>query len=577
MLSNTGRSEVMPQKAIFKRSPLLPCCQVPARNGQVRVDDPDIFRLYNNCKAYIDRPVLWEGLFQLACLLKDDPMEEPVAHMILDAAARQTDGQFHGTLTEQLHIARAVFAVFEYNTDSGLLQLLSSWCRAMEINWDSLIRDDNVIPQPADLMEFLVRFYRTTGIKAVLRLCTKLRAAAVDWTTILQQFHQKLPVIKQYTLDELSRFKIESKNDPNSFGSKLYLSVMPEYLADGMRYSLNAGIFSGNGQDLTAAETAWKVIRKYHYSPVGGTGGDPLLSGTASNEPVSTSAVSAWVEAFASQTAYNEASWAADELTRISFNAIRFLLHQEQIPVRQYINSGTFSEAEDATDEQERIHASARLARAVSCIYKSAVALTVDNALSFNLLLHGRYLVSAAGQPVLFRIDENRDISIISGKSAELSVKLFYANTETCGFSICLNGQENEIYPFHEENDHGYYVILSHSHKKDGCLKRLDTKHIRKFDSHHQGKCYAADNRILACPVLRSDEWRIAVTGDPDRQDHEIVVPVSNVSGHWNCRNHLPADIPVLPEISGESRSVTLQPYDSLQNRMTVFPKAKEK
>ena len=161
----------MPQKAIYKRPPLMICQQIPARNGQVRVDDPGIKAFYQKCSSHIDRPEMWEGLFGLACLVTDKPLEEPVTELILNAACKQQDGQFEGDLSCQLQIARAVLSVCEYRMDRTLMQKLTAWCRALEINWDVLTKDTRVIRQPADLMEFLISLYRITGIKAVLRLC----------------------------------------------------------------------------------------------------------------------------------------------------------------------------------------------------------------------------------------------------------------------------------------------------------------------------------------------------------------------------------------------------------------------
>ena len=39
-----------------------------------------------------------------------------------------------------------------------------------------------------------------------------------------------------------------------------------EMLADGVRYTLYAGLFSGNGQDLSAGKNAWSYLQKYHHT-----------------------------------------------------------------------------------------------------------------------------------------------------------------------------------------------------------------------------------------------------------------------------------------------------------------------
>ena len=48
-------------------------------------------------------------------------------------------------------------------------------------------------------MEFLVCFYRVSGVKSALRLCARFRADSFDWTTALHTFQQSIPIGQKET------------------------------------------------------------------------------------------------------------------------------------------------------------------------------------------------------------------------------------------------------------------------------------------------------------------------------------------------------------------------------------------
>ena len=184
----------MPQKSIFTRYPLLTVPHCFLSNGLIRTDDLKIRKLYQNTQAFPDAPSVWEGAFRLATLLSDHPLSEPVSGLITAALTETEDGAFKGGIEEQIAVARAGMALFEYNTDRMILKRIASWCRYLEIEWDQLFTAGKTLFVPADLMELLVNVYRVSGIKSVLRLCTKLRSAAFDWTTALHTIQQVIPL-----------------------------------------------------------------------------------------------------------------------------------------------------------------------------------------------------------------------------------------------------------------------------------------------------------------------------------------------------------------------------------------------
>ena len=71
----------MPLKPVFDKAPLTMLTSQPLRAGQVRVNLPALTRLYaqveNRCE-----PLLLEGAFRLACLVKADAMQSPAVTAI---------------------------------------------------------------------------------------------------------------------------------------------------------------------------------------------------------------------------------------------------------------------------------------------------------------------------------------------------------------------------------------------------------------------------------------------------------------------------------------------------------------
>ena len=170
----------MPQKTIFTKYPLLSVPHSFLSCGLIRTEDQNIQELYLRMQTMLESPSVWEGAFRLASLLSDDPVSEAVTEKIRISLADSVDGSFSGGIEQQIEIARAAMALFEYNTDRLILKRVASWCRYLEIEWDQLFQTGRTLFCPADLMELLVRFYQASGIRSVLRLCTKLKAAAFE-------------------------------------------------------------------------------------------------------------------------------------------------------------------------------------------------------------------------------------------------------------------------------------------------------------------------------------------------------------------------------------------------------------
>ena len=236
----------MPQKPIYSRFPLMNSVQSGLSRGFVRTEAGELVSLYRKIKEFSSIPVAWEGSFSLACLICDHPTAEPSAKEVSAILSDTEDGSFAGLETaDQVYAARAALALFEYTGEKEILKRLARWCRWLEAGWDGFTGTRWVRIQPADLMEFLVRFYRITGLKAVLRLCSRLRSAAMDWTTVLHHFQQRTSLDLPDSAEEMRALYSRDDFKELDFFNTQYLTNHAEILADGMRYTAYSAIYSG--------------------------------------------------------------------------------------------------------------------------------------------------------------------------------------------------------------------------------------------------------------------------------------------------------------------------------------------
>ena len=75
----------MPLKPVFDKAPLTMLTSQPLRAGQVRVNLPALTRLYAQVENRRE-PLLLEGAFRLACLVKADAMQSPA---VTDSGSRR--------------------------------------------------------------------------------------------------------------------------------------------------------------------------------------------------------------------------------------------------------------------------------------------------------------------------------------------------------------------------------------------------------------------------------------------------------------------------------------------------------
>ena len=562
----SAQSKAMPQKPVFARAPILAVSNCFPSNGTVRTTDERIRNLYQSSERWIDNPNMWEGLFRIACLIKNKPMEEPVTALILNAVRDTENGSAEGCLSRQISIIRAAFAVYEYSTDRKLLQRLAVWCHYLEIEFETLSKEDSgPLYKPADLMEFLVRFYQVTGLKAVLRICARLRAAAFNWTSALHTFQQSIPV----STDEIHPEMPDLTAAPTDidYDEKEKLINHAEMLADGVRYSVFSGMFSGNGQDLAAGKVVWRYLRKHHHAISGGTTSNPYLCGNAPDQPISNCAVAAWVEAFASQLILEDTEWALDELIRIIFNSLEDCLNKETATNIQKVN-GSVS-MHNLNEDTNALYA--RLTRAVSAAYIHAVTLK-EKGICVNYTVPGRYLLMIRKQAVILNVNENR-LYMQCKKPINAYVDVFMPATGT--FRIEMNDSQEDTNPTEKavSTENGYYVHLKKEWHNEDEIHFVDTARIICEDTHHQGICYIHNKRLYALPVKKDDPYYAVYSGSELYDNGDIRVSMSEISGTYNPDKK--TDIPVLPVSDSQAEIKTLMPYSSTDSRITMFPRIK--
>ena len=554
----------MPQKPVFSKAPLLDIPHSFLSNGLIRTDDARIDSLYRNASVYSEYPCLWEGLFCIACLLKKNPMAEPVVLKITQALKEKEEGAFKGKLTEQIHIARAAFSLYEYTVDRSILKRIASWFRYLEIEFDRLSLEDGLLFHAADLMELLVRYYQVTGLKSVLRLCSLLRAASFDWTTALHTFQQSIPI-----KNEAAEFSLDGYASPDqiNFDEKEKIINHAELLADGIRFTLFSGIFSGNRQDLFAGHTAWRYLMKRHRALCGGTTGDPFLLGKAADKAVSTSTLLAWAEAFASQMYLNNDAWAADELIRIVFNGLDYCINTDKIPEKQWVNQLK----KDTSDQA--VNLLGRITRTVACIYRHAVTIT-HNGIRINYLIPCRMIHTFEKKTVILNMTYH-DIRFESNNSFNAEVELFVSSTETAEiFVLCKDKQINIMHEKPCDSQTGIYL---HTEKEwfpgEGyCFKQGDA--VISEETNHQGVCFFVRNRLMSLPV-NGQFFPVAVSGQAVCSGGKTAVKVGKLT-HWKEENGNLRDIPVLPEIQDSISDIQLEPYSSTDRRISMFPRGKK-
>ena len=534
-------------------------------SGTVRSSDERLKTLYLNANQYIDKPCLWEGLFRLACLIKTKPLDEPVSKQILRMADPTENGAFQGNISDQIDIARSLFALFEYSTDRNLLKRLADWLRYFEIEYDQLILQDGILFRPADMMEFLVRFYRVSGVKSALRLCTRLRADSFDWTTALHTFQQSIPINPKET--EINDLLFGIRPELIEYDQKECLINHSELLADGVRYSLYAGIYSGHSRDLAAGQTVWTYLLKHHHALCGGATGNPYLSGNASDQTINNRALCAWAEAFASQMENADSIWAVKELIRIIYNGMDDCLNQENISDTQKINS--VNDHGDPPSDPAKLFS--RLCRAAAAAYSHAVTIT-ENDIRINYPLPGKYLLMIRKQSFMLCVG-HETITVQCKNPVSVRIRVFLPESGRC--YAAAYGKDGQPCMTSDTVQKDQFISLGDSWNNQDTIRYIQNGSVFVEETHHHGLAFMHANQLLSMPVSGTDfAW--AVCDLPIINERNQIMLPTEASDKWILKGQEPADIPVYPETKGQRVMKELTFYSDCRKRITMFPRKRK-
>ncbi len=412
-------------------------------------------------------------------------------------------------------------------------------------------------------MELLVRFYLSTGLKPVLRLCSRLRAESFDWTTSLHTLQHAIPLSHHNDQSEVPTFT--GKPELLDYDNKLKLISHAEMLADGVRYTIYSGLFSGHVMDLSSGKTVWKYLSRHHRALCGGTTSNPFLSGCGSNQPVCNKTLAAWTEAFSSQLILHNSEWALDELIRIVFNGLEDCLEREIIPQFQYIN--TLTSEEKTSHDLSSLYA--RITRAVAAVYHHAVTLT-EEGIRINYSIPGRFLLMNRKKTFVLQMNDH-SVRFLCRSPFFAPVDLFISRLTSVEVHLVREGKTVMRRNKHKNLCTGFYLHTEGEWKDQDAFIITPDQRIIPEETHHQGVCYYFDNHLL-CVSASAAEYGYAVYENPVLVDGKISVSLT-VCPEWKQTEGIPGDIPVLPVIGSKPLCRLLSPYHESFSRITMFPR----
>ena len=544
----------------------MDAAQCSLSRGTVRTGEEHLKKLYTRLNRQIDRAEALEPAFSLSCLLKDKPTEENAAREILRRTGSTENGDFEGNTEEQIAIARAGLAMADYTADRNMLKRLAEWCRWLETEWESMEDEFCIRVQAADLMEFLVRFYRTSGIKALLRLCTRLRFTSMDWTSYLHNERRRETTHIQDQEEAERFFHGPVGKEIDYFQLQFYLNHA-ELAADGMRFCAWSAMFSGNSRDFSAGKTGWEQLSKDHRAACGGTSGNPFMSGSSPSSPVSGCTAAAWTEAMITQANLCTDPWALNEAVIIVHNALAEAIYRGNDTTIQRVNDPL--DHRDNGGKEELFRQDCRLARAAASAWHHAVTATKEG-FRINYFLKGRYCLKGGDKPILLEMTE--DSALLRGNDGNgTKINLFLAGTENC-IPVITCGKKKQAISIPEGQPCGITVHLEKEWKVGEGIRMTEGNTPVLRDSHHQGICCYHRNRLMAMSIAEN-EYAFAATSAPEIRDGRILMTVRK-TGAWKERNGIPTDIPVKPRAEGETETRELIPYAGSRRRIAVFPTA---
>lgn len=564
----------MPLKPIFEKSPLTALKALPLRAGMARVQLEKAEQLYNLAGECANRPQMWEGAFRLACALRVKPAQEPVYSWIQNAMEQQTeDGAVGGSAEEALAVLRAAWAVYEYDASRALLEKMLKWCAWLHGHWDDVMQCGSIRTGSGDLMALLENVYRVTGKKAVLALCEKLRQQAMDWSGILHTFAVQRPMNRVTAWKDMEAGLEAEGGNEAGFYTRQYLTCHGETLADGVRASINTGLFSGNGRELSAGKVGWEKVSKYHGAVCGGVTADETLGGKSPAAAVDAASLGAWAEAFAVCGMAEESAWAYDAAETLMVNGLAAaLVDGKLVPFQRVnglaVNCGTKDCYRVHEESEQPWRALSRLMRGHAALIGSAVALTADGA-QVNLYLPGRYaLPMKDGVCVLNVSGSNGQYTINVSVKQPVKVSITF-RVPAWTKDACISVNDEGGY----EGKAGTYLTLDRQWNDGDVIRVSYAEELTVSEGYHQSAVIRLGAKVMA--YIPGDEWAVALCDEPELKDGKVIASLKRVP-EWRKRGNVPADLPVLPQTDGDVFQAELHAYADAPCRIALLPRERQ-
>lgn len=558
----------MPLKPILDKAPLTAMNSQALTAGLVRMDSAVLRRLYAQTAHAGDVAAL-EGTFRLACIVTAKPEDAPVTaklRALLDT--QRDDGSFPMANAECVQLLRAAWALYEYAPDKALLERMSRWFAHAAQHLDDMAADDALWENPADLLELLENFYRVTGKSAVLTLGERISASTLNWAGVLNTVSSQRPTSRTVTHQELTDGLTRSTTREDYYPHLLRTSHA-EKLADGARGAMAKGWRTGSATELHAARNGWERLSRYHGAICGGLTSDELLEGTSPAEAVSTAALGAWAEALCAAAKADHADWAWDALERMACNALPACLSGEKVTAFQRVNAlGNANDACFYVDADHAHRALTRLTRGYAALASSAVSACNDGA-AINLYMPGRYAVPVGDGLLVLMVNTAADgigISVHCKQPVKAALTLRVPDwsvdfAASVNGGACRDAGADTALKLEREWQDGDTITLTFGQK------------LRVMEGHHQGR-YVLRGPVVMALDAQGNEWRRALVSAVEEEGR--VLATLDTVRDWKMRGGNAADIPVLPETTGEMQTIALVPYARAERRIALFPGRKQ-
>ena len=538
----------MPRQPVFQRSPLLAAQRQASRPGMIRSRHQAPARLLAMLPENIPDSCL-EGAVRLAAC--GYPVEA-ARTLRTRIAAQGEDGSLPG---DALALARAAWVLAEQTGERGLTETVARWLTWLGHHYDAWMAEEDRHYDAADLMSLAVDFYRMTGKRGGLVLLSRLRKDAFDWATALNTFSLQRPMAKALPPEELAEGLQGGDEERRAYCRQQAAIGHAECLADGMRATLSGAVFSGSGTGLEACRRGWERVTKTHGAVCGGTTADPMLEGASPFAAIDPAAVGAWTETLAAM-AEAGMDWAIDPLERLTANALSSCALVPGQALR--VNAAGQKDAYGPLAAAEK--ALGRLLRGWAAALSAAVMATPEG-LDVLLPAEGLFVCPVGGSHCRLQTAWQGDCFALRLRMEQESLATLRLRVPAWAGEAMwrLNGGE------YETAAPGSWVEVERMWQDGDLIELSVKKQLRVETGYHQSCTVWLGAELMALDGSGTEPGEIlALTGTPALRDGRVTADVRPAAERT-------ADMPVLPALAGETKTVTLQPFALAKNPLAVF------